>query len=65
MFCEYRFTYSKAEVFMADEVRRRMDKVMLYFYQKGGKENPTFQKWRLKYLEYVKTNHPTLYNKTQ
>ncbi len=49
--------------FIRDSKRRRMDVVMAYFYSKYGKDNKTFNRWRLKYLEYVKERYTELYKR--
>lgn len=50
--------------FLHDPIRKRMDKVLAHYFKRGGKDSYLFNKWRLRYLDYVKVKYPLIWKDT-
>lgn len=48
--------------FQNDVTRKRMDAIMAYYWIKQGRKSKIFNKWRIKYLDYVKTNYRRIWD---
>lgn len=67
-YCEYsmltRGLHPEYMAFYHDHTRKRMDKVLAYYWKREGKGGRGFERWRKKYLEYVAKKYPYINSKT-
>jgi hypothetical protein len=59
--CGYRSAPYPYNLFISDPLQKRMNKVLAYYWEKEGQGGRRFERWRIKYLYYIKTKYPIIY----